>query len=279
MARAGLQLRRIPGTRRYDARVNESLARAFPARLAPPVTSVMQLLPAARFGPSKPVTVSYSRAWAGLVVAGEPVVIPYRVYNPVLPPHLASGLSRTERDVPAAIYSRHHDGHVRQRALRAAGLRRAVDRSVRRAAPRRVRHPDLRRHREIHADGTLRRAGHAGELVGLPQAEPLLRRANQAACDQLLVLLPPDPARLAGYLSSAHSAQKAQRQLGSLNTKGKPASERPPEGMAIRIAGVESQGRPSSSRAACISYRRRAPAKERCPQRTSSAEGGLSHHQ
>jgi hypothetical protein len=52
-------------------------------------------------------------------VAGEPVVIPYRVYNPVLPPHLASGLSRTERDVTAAIYSRHHDGHVRQRALRA----------------------------------------------------------------------------------------------------------------------------------------------------------------
>jgi hypothetical protein len=71
--------------RRYDARVSESLARAFPARLAPSVTSVMQSLPAARFGPSGSVTASYSRAWAGLVVAGEPVAIPYRVYNPVPP--------------------------------------------------------------------------------------------------------------------------------------------------------------------------------------------------
>ena len=71
--------------RRYDARVTESLARAFPARLAPSVTSVMQSLPAARFGPSGSVTASYSRAWAGLVVAGEPVAIPYRIYNPVPP--------------------------------------------------------------------------------------------------------------------------------------------------------------------------------------------------
>ena len=119
MTSARVQRRRIRVPRRYDARVSESLARAFPARLAPSVTSVMQSLPAARFGPSRPVTASYSRAWAGLVVAGEPVVIPYRVYNPVPSPHLASGLSRAERDVTAAIYSRHHDGHVRQRALRA----------------------------------------------------------------------------------------------------------------------------------------------------------------
>jgi hypothetical protein len=108
-----------PDARGYDARVSESLARAFPARLVLSVTSVVRSLPAARFGPSKPVTASCSRAWAALVVAGEPVVIPYRVYHPVPPPHWASGLSRAERDVTAAIYSRHHDGHVRQRALRA----------------------------------------------------------------------------------------------------------------------------------------------------------------
>lgn len=106
-----------PGARRYDAGVSESLARAFPARLAPLVTRVVQSLPAAHLGPSGPVTASNSRTWAGLAVAGEPVVIPYRVYNPAPPPHLASGLSRTDQVITAAIYSRHHDGLIRQRAL------------------------------------------------------------------------------------------------------------------------------------------------------------------
>jgi hypothetical protein len=96
---------------------SESLARAFPARLAPSVTGVVQSLPAAHRGPSRPVTASNSRAWTGLVVAGEPVVIPYRIYNPASPPHLARGLSRTEQVITAAIYSRHDDGLVRQRAL------------------------------------------------------------------------------------------------------------------------------------------------------------------
>lgn len=109
--------RRIRVPRQYDARVSASLARAFPARLAPVVTSVVQSLPAARLAPSRPVTASNSHAWAALVVADEPVVIPYRVYNPAPPAHYASGLGRTEQVVTAAIYSRHHEGLVRQRAL------------------------------------------------------------------------------------------------------------------------------------------------------------------
>jgi len=117
MTRARLQLRLILVPRRYDARVSESLARAFPARLAPSATTVVQSLPAARLGPSRPVTASNSRAWPGVAVAGEPVVIPYRVYNPAPSPHLARGLSRTEQVMTAAIYSRHHDGLIRQRAL------------------------------------------------------------------------------------------------------------------------------------------------------------------
>ena len=44
-------------------------------------------------------------------------MISYRVYNPAPPASYASGLSRTEQVVTAAIYSRHHDGLVRQRAL------------------------------------------------------------------------------------------------------------------------------------------------------------------
>lgn len=106
-----------PGAGRYDARMSESVARAFPARLAPVLARVVQALPAARLGPSSSVTASNSRTWGGLVVAGEPVVIPYRIYNPAPPPHLASGLSPEELAVTAAIYSRHHDGRIRQRAL------------------------------------------------------------------------------------------------------------------------------------------------------------------
>ncbi len=97
--------------------MSASLARAFPARLAPVVASVVQSLPAARLAPSGPATTSNSHAWASLVVAGEAVVIPYRVYNPAPPAHYSSALSRTEQAVSAAIYSRHHDGLVRQRAL------------------------------------------------------------------------------------------------------------------------------------------------------------------
>lgn len=94
-----------------------SLARTFPTRLAPVATSVVQSLPAACLALSGPVTASNSHAWAGLAVVGEAVEIPYRVYNPAPPAHCSSGLSRTEQAVSAAIYSRHHDGLVRQRAL------------------------------------------------------------------------------------------------------------------------------------------------------------------
>jgi hypothetical protein len=97
--------------------VNESLVRAFPARLAPIVTGVAKALPGTRLSPSGSVTASRSRIWPGLVVDGEPVLIPHRIYNPEPSPRLADGLSRMEELVVAGIYSRHHDGHVRQRWL------------------------------------------------------------------------------------------------------------------------------------------------------------------
>lgn len=97
--------------------MSESLTRAFPARLAAVVTGIEQSLPVAAFGPTGSVTVSNSRAWPGLVVAGEPVVIPMRVYNPEPSPRFAAGRSPLEAAVTAAVYSRHHDGYVRHRQL------------------------------------------------------------------------------------------------------------------------------------------------------------------
>ena len=102
---------------RYDPRVSESLVRAFPARLAAVVTDVAASLPGAHLPPAGSVTESLSRTWPDLVVAGEPVVIPYRIYNPEPSPGFIAGLSHLEKLVAAGIYSRHKDGFVRQRWL------------------------------------------------------------------------------------------------------------------------------------------------------------------
>jgi hypothetical protein len=173
--------------------------------------------------------VGNSRAWTDLTVVGEPVVIPYRIYNPAPSLHFASGLSRIEQAVTAAIYSRHHDGLVRHRALVTL-----LDCGEPWTAPFVVQLlgeyviqicADIE---EFTRTALPRPAGRAGEPVGLPHAEPLLRRADQAACHQLLVLLLPGPARHAGHLPRAHGALKAQRQHGNLKTQEhKPASRGP----------------------------------------------------
>jgi hypothetical protein len=75
------------------------------------------LIPATRLKPAGSVTASNSRAWPGLEVNGEPVSIPKRIYNPEPPARTAAELSRAELLVLAGIYTRHHDGFVRQRWL------------------------------------------------------------------------------------------------------------------------------------------------------------------
>jgi hypothetical protein len=93
------------------------LVQAFQARLASTVTDVIRLLPDTRLHPIGPVTTSNSRAWPGLTVNSEPISIPKRIYNPEPPARLTAELGRTETLVLAGIYTRHHDGLVRQRWL------------------------------------------------------------------------------------------------------------------------------------------------------------------
>ncbi|HEY2268299.1 MAG TPA: hypothetical protein VGI96_37180 [Streptosporangiaceae bacterium] len=99
--------------------MNESFVRAFPAQLASVVTDVGKSLPEAPLQPAGSVTVTGSQSctWPGLVVTGEPVLIPRRIYNPEPSPRYIAGLSHVEELVTAGIYSRHHDGYVRQRWL------------------------------------------------------------------------------------------------------------------------------------------------------------------
>src|SRR5262245_9654046 len=87
-----------------------TLAQAFPSSVRTHVEAVWSIIPATALTPSSndigPVTLN-----------GETLRIPARIYNRE-PNFLAvARLSKTARQVLACIYTRHHNGYVRQRAL------------------------------------------------------------------------------------------------------------------------------------------------------------------
>lgn len=86
-----------------------ALLAAFPAALRTDAVEVAQAMPVARLPATRPFAVG---------VEGEPVVIPYRLYNPEPTSAVVETLSPTQRTMLACLYTRHHDGHVRQRYLR-----------------------------------------------------------------------------------------------------------------------------------------------------------------
>lgn len=84
----------------------ERVRAAFPAWLGPEVERVARVLPEARWD------------WAGAYVVdvvGERVVVPYRVYHPELTERGVAALGARERRILDCVYTRHHDGYVRQR--------------------------------------------------------------------------------------------------------------------------------------------------------------------
>ncbi|MGX1636205.1 hypothetical protein [Streptomyces sp. CBG31] len=83
---------------------------AFPARLAEDVRRAAAFVPESRPGPAEPFRV---------VVTGESVDIPSRVYDEEPGECPGPGLTGTQRLILHCLYSRHHDGHVRQRHLEA----------------------------------------------------------------------------------------------------------------------------------------------------------------
>lgn len=52
-----------------------------------------------------------------VVVGGEPVVIPYRIYHPEPSQWVLRTLTSTQLRILRCLYTRHHDGYVRQRHL------------------------------------------------------------------------------------------------------------------------------------------------------------------
>ncbi len=84
--------------------------KAFPTHLQADVAATLAVIPDARIAPT-PHDVG------SIFVEHEALSIPYRLYNP-LPPELASAsLSSTQSLILGCIYTRHHDGHVREQAL------------------------------------------------------------------------------------------------------------------------------------------------------------------
>ena len=95
----------------------ETLTRAFPSGLRASLSAVLGDLPKPALPPSgSSITTSQSREWPAITVVGERVEIPYRLYNPVPPTDLAQIGSQTALAIDC-LYTRHHDGFVRQRAL------------------------------------------------------------------------------------------------------------------------------------------------------------------
>ncbi|WP_037974001.1 hypothetical protein [Streptomyces sp. NRRL WC-3742] len=85
-----------------------SLIAAFPAELAGDAEAVLAVMPASRFAPHGSFPV---------VVQGEQVSIPERIYNGEPVAGAVESLSRRQRQLLHCLYSRHHDGRVRQRHL------------------------------------------------------------------------------------------------------------------------------------------------------------------
>jgi hypothetical protein len=81
---------------------------AFPAELADDVRSVSAVLPVAGLAPVDPFTVD---------VRGETLTIPARIYHPEPDPAAEHALTPAQRLILHCLYTRHHDGWVRQRRL------------------------------------------------------------------------------------------------------------------------------------------------------------------
>jgi hypothetical protein len=86
------------------------LTEAFPGDLRLQVHAVILAMPPSDY-PRTPDDIG------PITLDGRRLRIPDRIYNPELPQGLFDSLSALEGFIAACLYTRHHDGHVRQRAL------------------------------------------------------------------------------------------------------------------------------------------------------------------
>lgn len=89
------------------------LTQAFPDRLSPSVRAVLE----ATFAPG-PFTQERSQGDIGVIrLGGQRLLIPARIYNPEPEWAFVRSLGGIEQSIAACLFTRHHDGRVRERAL------------------------------------------------------------------------------------------------------------------------------------------------------------------
>lgn len=89
--------------------VSEVIGDAFPSSVRAAISEVVAELPPTRFEPAGRFAV---------FVEHEKLDIPERIYNPEISEDVTAQWSELNRAVYACLYTRHHDGHTRQRHLR-----------------------------------------------------------------------------------------------------------------------------------------------------------------
>ena len=95
---------RVPTPAEHASRI----VRAFPSALEADVRAVCQDIPASDYGPTESVLVVH--------INGETIRIPHRVYFDE--PSYLLGPRGVRKDILACVYSRHHDGFVRERYVK-----------------------------------------------------------------------------------------------------------------------------------------------------------------
>ena len=100
-----------------DRREDAVWSRAFPSSMREVVAEVVADLPQ-RFHPTTGWTIDSTRHPRGIRVAGEPIEIPSRQYLHEILPGSANADSGVRAQILGCVYSRHHDGRVRQAWVR-----------------------------------------------------------------------------------------------------------------------------------------------------------------
>jgi len=102
------------GTARDDFRAR--LLDAFPTVAYAAASPAIDLVPPADFPQAGLLQESNNRPWPSINFHGETLAIPDRIYNG-FPSSDVERLSPASRAAAGCIYTRHHDGQIRQRAL------------------------------------------------------------------------------------------------------------------------------------------------------------------
>jgi hypothetical protein len=91
------------------------MKRAFPSWMTEDTRACESIVPPDEQEP--PPEAEASETEFAVRVGGEQLLIPYRIYQPEPEREALAGLSSRQRVITACLYTRHHDGRVRQRNL------------------------------------------------------------------------------------------------------------------------------------------------------------------